>query len=261
MTINISMKKKNLILFIAIIFGLWMVACDSKPRIIESEPIENSGSVGDFENPIESQIQSDMSLIKQHKVKVKEVLNTERYTYLNVTEEGDKFWIAIPRKEVEIGGTYYYIGGLLKRNFQSKEFNRVFKILYLVSDVIPHPINSSGPITHEKHSGQGINSQKPIIVTPEEGAIKLSELFSDPARYQGMKVKVTGKCVKVNPKIMNRNWVHIQDGSGDGRDLTVTTTKKVSLGAIVSLEGIITLDKDFGAGYRYDIIMEEAILK
>ena len=254
------MKKQNLIFFIALIVGLWMVACDSKPRVIESEPIENSEPVGDFADPVESQIQPDKSVIKQHKVKVEEVLNTERYTYLNVTENGDKFWIAIPRKDVKIGGTYYYIGGLLKRNFQSEEFNRVFKILYLVSDVLPHPIISSGSVVNEKLSEHGINAQAAINVIPEDGTIKLSELFSAPAKYQGKKVKVTGKCVKVNPMIMNRNWVHIQDGSGDGLDLTVTTTEKVPLGAIVSLEGIITLNKDFGAGYRYDIIMEDAIL-
>ena len=60
---------------------------------------------------------------------------------------------------------------------------------------------------------------------------------------------------------MNRNWLHIQDGSEEGLDLTVTTEENIALGAIVSLEGVITLDKDFGAGYRYDIIMEKAMLK
>ena len=55
--------------------------------------------------------------------------------------------------------------------------------------------------------------------------------------------------------------MHIQDGSEEGLDLTVTTEENIALGAIVSLEGVITLDKDFGAGYRYDIIMEKAMLK
>ena len=60
---------------------------------------------------------------------------------------------------------------------------------------------------------------------------------------------------------MNRNWIHLQDGSEEGLDLTVTTTELVRLGDIVSLEGTIVLDKDFGAGYRYDIIMESAVLQ
>lgn len=254
------MKKQNLIFFIVLIVGFWMIACESKPKVIESVPFKNSAYVDDFEDPIESKIESDKTEMKQHKVSVEEVLNTERYTYLNVTEDEDKFWIAIPRKEIEVGGTYYYMGGLLKRNFQSKEFDRVFKILYLVSDVIPHPIKSN-PVLNNKHSEHEIVAQESINIVPEDGTIKLSELFANPTEYQSKRIKIRGKCVKVNPMIMNRNWIHIQDGSGESLDLTVTTNEKIPLGAIVSLEGIIALNKDFGAGYRYNIIMEEAILK
>ena len=98
-------------------------------------------------------------------------------------------------------------------------------------------------------------------MTPVEGSIKLAELITDPQKYQGKVVKITGKCVNVNPMIMERNWVHIQDGSGDNFELTVTTNENVLLGTVVSLEGTIALNKDFGAGYRYDIIMENAVLK
>jgi hypothetical protein len=62
--------------------------------------------------------------------------------------------------------------------------------------------------------------------------------------------------------IMNRNWIHLQDGSLKDKtvDLTITTTENIALGSIVAVEGIITLNKDFGAGYKYDIIMEDATL-
>ncbi|MEZ5059187.1 MAG: hypothetical protein R2879_19300 [Saprospiraceae bacterium] len=72
---------------------------------------------------------------------------------------------------------------------------------------------------------------------------------------------MTGKVVKINPMIMGRNWVHLIDASVEEADLTITTQEPVPVGAIVSLEGTIALDKDFGAGYRYDIIMENAELK
>ena len=98
-------------------------------------------------------------------------------------------------------------------------------------------------------------------IIPVEGAITLAKLYEEKTKYQNQSVKVTGKVVKVNPKIMNRNWLHLQDGSGEGLDLTVTTQLEVPLGAVVSLEGILALDKDFGAGYRYDIILEGAVLK
>jgi len=57
--------------------------------------------------------------------------------------------------------------------------------------------------------------------------------------------------------------VHIQDGTkeGDHFDLTVTTQVYVNAGDIVTFEGVVALDKDFGAGYFYDVIMEEAEIK
>jgi hypothetical protein len=72
---------------------------------------------------------------------------------------------------------------------------------------------------------------------------------------------VKGQVVKLNNMIMNRNWIHLRDGStGEDVDLTLTTTDNVQLGAIAAFEGIIALNKDFGAGYMYEIIMEEAKL-
>jgi hypothetical protein len=61
---------------------------------------------------------------------------------------------------------------------------------------------------------------------------------------------------------MNVNWFHIQDGSDfNGEfDLTVTSTEEVKIGDIITLQGKVTLNKDFGAGYFYNIIVENATL-
>ena len=97
-------------------------------------------------------------------------------------------------------------------------------------------------------------------IKPTKGGVTLKQLFNDKEKYANQTITITGKCMKVNPMIMGRNWLHIQDGSGEDLDLTVTTSEKVALGAVVTVEGTIVLDKDFGAGYRYDIIMEEAVM-
>ncbi|MBK9017715.1 MAG: hypothetical protein IPM82_28755 [Saprospiraceae bacterium] len=86
-------------------------------------------------------------------------------------------------------------------------------------------------------------------------------MIANISKYDGKTVKVTGKVMKVNPMIMGRNWLHIQDGSGKNLDLTVTTVEQVQLGATVTLEGTIALNKDFGAGYKYDYILEGAVVK
>ena len=71
-----------------------------------------------------------------------------------------------------------------------------------------------------------------------------------------------GQVVKVNEEIMGKNWIHIQDGSGSAADfdLTITTVEKVKVDDVVTFEGTISLSKDFGAGYFYEVIMEDAKL-
>jgi hypothetical protein len=59
--------------------------------------------------------------------------------------------------------------------------------------------------------------------------------------------------------IMGRNWVHIQDESGAEFDLTITTNEQIQLGQMVNMEGVLAVNKDFGAGYFYKVIVENAI--
>ncbi len=250
---------RYLTLSIVILFCLMIAACDSRPKVIESEP-----TVSDNTSVMDNATAGLSADAQEHKVVVKEALNTQRYTYLNVTEDANNFWIAIPKKDVKVGGTYYYKGGLLKRNFQSQEFNRVFETVYLVSDVSDQPLNASGSAIDEALSpSQGAPSSVPgpTSVVPAKGAITIAELTGHLGKYEGKLVKITGKCVKVNPMIMGRNWVHLQDGTANNYDLTITTGENIDLGSVVTLEGTIALKKDFGAGYKYDVIMEGAVVK
>jgi hypothetical protein len=56
---------------------------------------------------------------------------------------------------------------------------------------------------------------------------------------------------------MGKNWLHLKDGSQDDYDLVVTSDMMVPEGHVVTVSGVVALDKDFGAGYRYDIIVED----
>lgn len=255
----IKMKKIFFNLPIVLMVYIFIIACDSKPKVIEGKPIRSEEPALSLNMPADRPtMQNDIS--DGHLVVINEVLDTEKYSYLNVSEDGDKYWIAIPRKEVEIGSSYFYRGGLLKKNFESKEYNRVFETIYLVPDIIPHPSNVVGSESNDNTQKEEISSE-PVSVEPVKGSIKLSELFADPDKYNGKLIQVTGKCVKVNPMIMGRNWVHIQDGSSQDLDLTITTTENVTVDAIVTFKGAIALNKDFGAGYKYDLIMEMATLQ
>jgi hypothetical protein len=78
----------------------------------------------------------------------------------------------------------------------------------------------------------------------------------------GESVSLRGKVVKYNANILGTNFLHIQDGSGDtadgSNDLIVTTKTEVAVGDTVVATGNIVLDKDFGAGYSYPVLMEDA---
>ena len=250
------------------LISLLFIACDSKPRVIEGQPISTAQAgapsipAWDDAKPLVPTSTASSSAI--HEVQVKEILNTEKYSYLLVEEQGKEFWVAISKREVKQGGTYQYKGGLLKKNFFSREFNRVFETVYLVSNIwekTERPGSALDEAATRIKGGQSLPNLEVEKIQPAAGAISLAELFANKESYQGKLVKITGKCIKINPMIMGRNWVHIQDGSGQDLELTVTTAEVLQLGDIVSVEGTITLDKDFGAGYRYDIIMEKAVLQ
>ena len=57
-----------------------------------------------------------------------------------------------------------------------------------------------------------------------------------------------------------KNWLHVRDGSGaEGtNDLTVTTSTKVKVGDLVLVTGVLKTDRDFGGGYKYSLIVEDA---
>ena len=98
-----------------------------------------------------------------------------------------------------------------------------------------------------------------VVVEPCDGCVKISDLLANKKSYSGKVIKVKGQVTKYNPGIMGKNWVHIQDGSEfeGGFDLTVTTDKPTSVGETITFEGKVILDKDFGYGYYYSVLMED----
>ena len=99
-----------------------------------------------------------------------------------------------------------------------------------------------------------------ISVTVAVGGVTIAQIFSNVNMYASKIVKVKGKVVKVNNGIMKTNWVHIQDGTSAGSDfdLTVTTNDNVNVGDVVTFEGSLVLNKDFGYGYSYKVLLENA---
>lgn len=197
-----------------------------------------------------------------HKVKVKEIVGGKSYSYLKVEEGSQMRWLATTVGDFSKGQTLYFTSGMEMRNFESKELGRTFDVIYFITTISDQPGISKNQPVMDAHSKMAPESKTQIEVSPAEGGISLAELFENRTSYEGKTVKVSGQVVKYNAGILNRNWAHIQDGSkfNDMFDLTITTNDDVKVGDVVTFEGVVTLNKDFGAGYAYDIIIMDASL-
>jgi hypothetical protein len=204
-----------------------------------------------------------------HTVVVKEILTASRYLYLHVKEGEEQFWIAVRKTEIKIGGMYYYKRALLKTNFESKENNKVFEKIYLVTSLVPvNHGNEQGSLKDINISSavDDINIsdvktvEKSENITQHKGSVMISELVSNPNKFEGQIIQISGKCVKVNAGIMNRNWIHVRDGSQDDYDLVITSDIFVPEGTNITMKALVSINKDFGAGYKYDLILENGVL-
>jgi hypothetical protein len=205
-----------------------------------------------------------------HKVVVKEVLQAGgEYTYLRVDDDGKDRWLAVDAMEANEGETYYYKtdDALPMPKWESKELKRTFDTAFLVSRISDVPINDSAnnkidpKVAHSGITGQKDNS---IKIDPVAGGISIAKLFEGKDSYSGKTVLIKGKVTKFNPEIMGKNWIHLQDGTEfNGKyDLTVTSKDiEVAVGDVITVEGKISLNKDLGAGYSYDVLMEDAVKK
>jgi hypothetical protein len=195
-------------------------------------------------------------------VVVKEVVQTSNYTYLKLNEDGEEYWGAIPRSEtIKTGSTYYFDSFMEMKDFPSKELDRTFDHILFIQEVRPEPFAAGQP-AEEKMGTPKAGNQEIEPMEAVEGGVTLATLLSNPSNYDGKKVKVRGMVVKFTEAVMNKNWVHIQDGTeaGGKYDLTITTVAECQIGDLVTFEGTIVLDKDFGYGYAYDVLMEDAML-
>ena len=243
--------------YTALLLSILMLSCGSKTEMTEEKTTSTVSSKDS------SQTLSSPSSNEMHEVKVQEVIQAERYTYLKVQEKSESFWIATLKIETaKPGETYLYRGGLLKTNFESQEHHRTFDKIYLVSEIInanAHPGGQSPTLAHNhpiENSAHVHSVSQPIL-----DAIPLKELLSNPKKFEGKIIKVTGTIVKANYGIMNSNWYHLQDGStikGKAADLVITSKTELPQGQKAGFSGKVILNKNLGSGYFFPVLIENA---
>lgn len=223
---------------------------------------------------------------------VLETMNAAGYTYLHLDNGTAKEWVAIPETHVSTGDKVSYNQGMEMQNFYSKSLDRSFPSIVFSTGLTngnqtaTSPQNSStttesfaaavakeqqvapaAPAAMTESSGGSTGAVVPfaevtIEKAPGESSYTIEEIFTKAEALNGKSVRLRGKVVKFSANIMGRNWVHLQDGSGNPmnntHDLVVTTSETVAKDSIIIVEGQLAANKDFGAGYKYAAIIEEA---
>ncbi len=200
-----------------------------------------------------------------------ETMDAAGYTYILVDTGVQKVWAAGPRAAIEVGEEVNLAGGMAMYDFHSQTLDRTFDVVFFVGSL--KGIDDTGPAAQRSNipqaiSGHGAASgktapEKPVdlnnIVKASEGHT-VAELFSGKEELADKETAVRGRVVKYNAGIMGRNWIHLRDGSGSegSNDLTVTTADTAKVGDLVVIRGRLKTDQDFGHGYSYDLMVEEA---
>lgn len=220
---------------------------------------------------------------------VMEVINVANFTYLRLKTGNGEIWAAIVQSQVQQGATVTIENAIVMSNFESKALKRTFpsilfgslsgatatpstamqsgqpaapsansspsasgsKLMGMSSSLMPKKMESTGDVHVKKASGKDAHT--------------VAEVMTKGAELKDKTVEVRGKVVKYNAGIMGKNWIHLRDGSGsvekETNDILVTSANPANLGDIITAKGVVHTDKDFGAGYSYKVLIEDATIQ
>jgi hypothetical protein len=203
--------------------------------------------------------------------KVVETMNAGSYTYVQVDDGSKKIWAAAPQFAVAVGDKVVIPEGMPMQNFESKTLGRTFDLVYFVPGIqviggqgaqgAKEQITAAhGAAGHGATGGGAAVALDFSKIQKADGGQTVAELFAKKAALVGKDVVVRGKVAKFTAAVMGKNWIHLQDGTGSTgtNDVTVTTSAAAAVGNTVLVRGKLGTDKDLGAGYRYDVIIEDA---
>lgn len=179
------------------------------------------------------------------------------YTYLKLDQNGKPLWIAVQQTTVAIGQKVEFVEQMRMQNFTSKSLNRSFDELAFAGLVGGQTM--AAPVEPATETTAGNDGGGPV--EKADGGYTVAEVFANRQALKGQTVKVRGRVVKVSRGILRRNWVHLQDGTGEsGKDKIIfrSPNQIARVGSIITAEGRVETDLDFGYGYSYEVLVEDA---
>jgi hypothetical protein len=191
---------------------------------------------------------------------VLEVRDAGAYTYLRLKTKDGEVWSAVAKAPVKQGSEVTIVPDTVMENFESKALNRKFDRIVFASLAAPQGAGSP-------HTKSVVPAAKvgPVAKATTADAKTVEEVVSGRTALKDKKVTIRAKVVKVTTGVLDKNWVHLQDGSGSSakgtHDILVTTTDTIAVGDVVVAQGTVKTDVTVGPGYAYEVLVEGAKLK
>jgi hypothetical protein len=226
--------------------------------------------------------------------KVLERVDAPPYSYLKLQTAQGEAWAAVPATDIATGTEVTVSGAMPMKDFESKTINRKFDLVYFgtlggEAQAAAGPMGGGamggspmggspmgggmGPMGGQGAPGGMAAQHAAAAAGPSDvGDVKVpkasgadartvSEVWAQRTSLKEKPVTIRGKVVKFNAGIMGKNWIHLRDGTGAAgkdNDITVTTSDDTAVGEVVVVKGTVRVDKDFGSGYAYPVIIEDA---
>jgi hypothetical protein len=221
--------------------------------------------------------------------KVLEKIDVSQYSYLRLSTASGETWAAVQRTDKKVGDEVGVVNAFPMQGFESKELNRKFDVVYfgsLASGQGAEPAGGPGAAATAPAAANPMAQGMPPGGTAEVAAqhqmvanaptdVKVekvskasgaegrtvAEIWAQREKLAGKTVAVRGTVVKFTP-VMGKNFLHLRDGSGSAdkkdNDVTITTSDNVAVGDVVTAKGTVIVDKDFGSGYAYPVLLDNA---
>lgn len=218
--------------------------------------------------------------------KVLETMDGGGYTYLLLQNGPEKVWVAIPLSKVTVGQQLTLTPGFAMKDFKSKALNRKFdQVIFSAGPTDAKKMELSPSAIKALHKGvpgaPGAQPAQPAKkaatqpakparnqkITKAKGAnaYTVAEVFAKSRKLEKKQVVIRGRVVNVAERIMKKNWIHIEDGTGSKArktdNLVVTSKQLPKVGDVVTVTGTLYNNLDFGSGYRYKVLIQDATLK
>jgi hypothetical protein len=202
---------------------------------------------------------------------VLETMDSGGYTYAFIDTGRDQRWVASLETRVQVGDVVQSDEGMAMNDFASTTLDRTFDVVYFVSSLqnLSRDVQASGQADGEMPPGHppvgSTAASADVAIEAYEPGKDIAYVYANKDELSGQAITLRGKVVKFNEDILGWNFVHIQDGSGKADagdyDLIVTTKADATIGETVLVNGTVVLDKDYGAGYSYPVLLEDASLR